>query len=166
MYPDPAVIAAVAEAFVPLRLDYRDPHMRELNVVWLPTVLIRDHRGHEHYRLVNAAPPADFLDVLALGEAHARLKEGRTTSRERAVAVLAEALRRREDGPYHPELLYWHAIAGYFRDDHDDAFRDRVWAELRHRYPDSVWARRVPEFLIEQSNSQKPDSMDVASDTH
>jgi len=166
VYPDPAVIAAVAEAFVPLRIDYRDPHMRELNVVWLPTVLIRDHRGYEHYRLVNAAPAADFLDVLALGEAHARLKEGRGSSRERAVAVLANALRRRDDGPYHPELLYWQAIAGYFRDEHDDAFRDRVWAELRQRYPGSVWARRVPEFLIERSQCQNDDSKGVAADTH
>jgi len=158
VYPDPAVIAAVTEAFVPLRLDFRDPRMRELNVVWLPTVLIRDHRGHEHYRLVNAAPAADFLDVLALGEAHARLKEGRSSSRQRAVTVLAEALQRRDDGPYHPELLYWHAIAGYFLQEHDEAFRDRVWAELRHRYPESVWARRVPEFLIERSGCQTIDS--------
>jgi hypothetical protein len=166
VYPDPAVIATVAEAFIALRIDYRDPHMRELNVVWLPTVVIRDHRGHEHARLVNAAPAADFLDLLALGEAHARLKEGRSTSRDRAVEVLAAALARREDGPYHPELLYWHAIAGYFRDDHDDVFRDRVWAELRHRYPDSVWARRVPEFLIQQFQCQEADSRDVAGDTH
>jgi hypothetical protein len=158
VYPDPAVIAAVTAAFVPLRLDYRDPHLRELNVVWLPTVLIRDHRGHEHYRLVNAAPPVDFLDVLALGEAHARLKEGRSASHARAADVLAGALARRQDGPHHPELLYWLAIAGYFRDDHDGDFRDRVWDELLRRYPDSVWARRVPEFLIRQSHSQKLDS--------
>jgi hypothetical protein len=165
VYPVPAVVAAVAEAFVPLRLDYRDPHMRELNVVWLPTVVIRDHRGHEHARFVNAAPAADFLDVLALGEAHARLKEGRSTSRERAVNVLSAALARREEGPYHPELLYWYAIAGYFRDDHADDHRDRAWAELRRRYPESVWARRVPEFLIEQSRCQTADSARVTGET-
>jgi hypothetical protein len=146
-YPDPAVAAAVSEAFVPLRLDFRDPHVRELNVVWLPTVVIRDHRGHEHYRNVNAAPPADFLDVLALGEAHARLKEGRHESHVRAEQVLATALARRDDGPLHPELLYWHAIAGYTRDDHDSAFRDRVWSDLMRRYPDSIWTHRVPAFL-------------------
>ncbi|MGH2616407.1 MAG: thioredoxin family protein [Thermomicrobiales bacterium] len=146
-YPDHAVIAAVAEAFVPLRLDVADPRVRELNIVWLPTVVIRDHRGHEHYRNVNAAPPADFLDVLALGEAHARLKEGRREAHARAEQVLAAALGRREDGPLHPELLYWHAIAGYTRGDHDGEFRDRVWADLMGRYPDSIWAHRVPEFL-------------------
>ena len=68
-YPDPAVIAAVAEAFIPCGSISAIPHFRELNVVWLPTVIVRDHRGNEHYRNVNAGPPVDFLDVLALGEA-------------------------------------------------------------------------------------------------
>ena len=147
MYPDPAVAAAVAAAFVPLRLDVSDRHVRDLNIVWLPTVVVLDHRGREHARHVNAAPPADFLDLLALGEAHARLKDARGESHARAEAVLAAALARREDGPLHPELLYWQAIAGYFRGGHDGEFRDQVWNELLRRYPDSAWARRVPEFL-------------------
>jgi hypothetical protein len=149
-YPDPAVIAAVEEAFVPLRLQLGNRHVRDLNIVWLPTVVILDHRGREHYRNVNAAPPEDFLDVLALGEAHFRLKDARTESHARAMAVLEAALDRRPHGPLHPELLYWLAIAGYFRGHHDGEFRDRVWGELRRRYPDSVWAHRVPEYLIER----------------
>lgn len=152
-YPDPTVIAAVDAAFVPLRLDVGDPHVRELNIVWLPTVVIRDHRGNEHYRNVNAAPPADFLDVLTLGEAHGRLKEGRREAHARAERILAQALARRDDGPFHPELLYWHAIAGYFLGDHDGAFRDRVWGDLLARYPGSHWAHRVPQFLIQAQSS-------------
>jgi hypothetical protein len=142
------VIAAIDAAFIPLRLDIGDAHVRTLNIVWLPTVVIRDHRGNEHYRNVNAAPPEDFLDVLTLGEAHGRLKEGRTASHARAERILMEALARRDDGPFHPELLYWHAIAGYFLGKHDDEFRDRVWDDLLQRYPDSIWARRVPKFLL------------------
>lgn len=149
-YPDPAVTSAIAAAFVPLRLQFGDRHVRDLNIVWLPTVIILDHRGREHYRNVNAAPPEDFLDVLALGEAHARLKDAGAESHARAEAVLAAALSRRPDGPLHPELLYWLAIAGYFRGHHDGENRDRVWSELRERYPDSVWAHRVPEYLIER----------------
>ena len=147
-YPDPAVVAAVSEAFVPVRLDFQDRQVRALNIVWLPTVIIRDHRGREHYRNVNAAPPADFLDVLALGEAHARLKDGRPGAHDRARQVLEDALARRDHGPLHAELLYWQAIAGYFAGNHDGEFRDRVWGDLLRRYPDSIWAHRVPEFLI------------------
>jgi hypothetical protein len=141
------VIAAVTASFVPVRLHVTAPQVRTLNIVWLPTVVIRDHRGYEHARNVNAAPPADFLDVLVLGEAHARLKEGRGESHARATEVLAAALARRPDGPLHPELLYWYAIAGYFRGRHDGEWRDRVWADLLRRYPGSIWAHRVPDYL-------------------
>ena len=149
VYPDRTVIAAVQASFVPLRLDFRDPKVRELNIVWLPTVLIVNHRGNEHARHVNASPPADFLDFLALGEAHARLKEGRSASHARAEQVLRDALARRDDGPFHPEVLYWQAVAGYFLKHHDGTFRDRVWGDLRARYPDSIWAHRVPDYLLE-----------------
>ena len=85
--------------------------------------------------------------MLALGEALARLKDGRAGSHARAEQVLADALARRDDGPLHAELLFWHAIAGYFQGGHDGEFRDRVWRDLLARYPDSIWAHRVPEFL-------------------
>jgi hypothetical protein len=150
VYPDRSVIAAVQASFVPLRLDFRDPKVRELNIVWLPTVVIADHRGNEHGRHVNASPAADFLDFLVLGEAHGRMKNA---ANARAEEVLREALARREDGPFHPELLYWHAIAGYFLNKHDGDFRDRVWSDLRARYPDSIWAHRVPEYLLERNSA-------------
>ena len=57
------------------------------------------------------------------------------------------------DGPLHPELLYWHAIAGYFRGNQDGEFRDVVWGELLRRYPDSIWAHRVPEFLAQVASA-------------
>jgi hypothetical protein len=147
VYPAPEVVAAVNAAFVPLRLNIREPKVREWNVLWLPTVLILDHRGREHGRHISAAPAADFVDFLALGEAHARLKYAAASSRDRAEAVLVAALERRDDGPLHPELLYWLGIAEYFRGGDDHLSRDRVWAELLRRYPDSEWARRVPEMV-------------------
>jgi len=140
-YPDPAVIAAVERRFVALRLDWQDPHVRELRIAWLPTLLVLDRRGVEQWRNVNAVPPAELLDGLDLGEAHARAREGDHAA---AAALLASALARRDDGPLHPELLYWLAIAEYHRDGHDGAARDRRWSELVARHPDSIWALRVP----------------------
>lgn len=148
VYPEPAVIEAINATFVPLRLNVRDPKVREWNVLWLPTVLVLDRRGREHGRHISAAPSADFLDFLALGEAHARLKDARASSRDRARDVLLAALERRDDGPLHPEVLYWLGITEYFRGDSDEVARDRIWAELRRRYPNSVWANRVPEAII------------------
>ncbi len=140
-YPDPAVREAMAARFIGLKLDHRDSHVRELTVIWLPTLLITDHREVIHYRNVNAVPPDDLLDVLDLGEAHVRLRWAKPDVAER---ILAGALARRNDGPLTPELIFWHAIAAYNMGDHDDDARDRIWARLLRDYPESIWAHRVP----------------------
>ena len=148
VYPDPAVIAAVSAAFVPLRLDFRDPHRRELNVVWLPTVLIRDHRGNEHYRHVNAAPPDDFLDVLALGEAHARLKEGAPSpTRSRRAGPGRCADRGATTALSIPSYSTGTPSPGIFAAITTMTFATASGPICCDRYPDSVWAHRVPEFL-------------------
>ncbi|MCC6313942.1 MAG: thioredoxin family protein [Thermomicrobiales bacterium] len=142
VYPDRAVIAAVNDRFVALRLDHADPHVRPLQVVWLPTVLIADRRGNVHYRNVNSVPPAEFLDVLDLGETVVSLREAQYA---RAVARLEELLGRRAEGPLHDEARYWLGIAGYYQGGHDGEARDRAWAELAARYPGSIWTKRIPE---------------------
>ena len=140
-YPDPAVREAVASRFVALRLHLKEPHVRTLNILWMPTVLVLDRRGVEHARNVNSVPPAEFLDFLDLGEAHARMKEGQYETAER---LLAAALARRDRGPLTDELLYFHAIAAYFTGHHDHAARDRIWRDLAERFPDSIWTKRIP----------------------
>jgi hypothetical protein len=143
-YPDQAVAAAVRERFVAVRLDYQSAAARPLHVLWLPTVLIHDARGVEHARSINALPPTDFLDVLDLGEARMRMRGA-----QHAVAVtrLEAALARRAQGPLHDEVLFFLAIARYFRDGGDGDVRDSTWADLTRRYPDSIWAHRIPAFL-------------------
>ena len=140
-FPDPTVRQVFADRVVALKLDHQDPKVRELNVVWLPTLFIADKRGVVHYRNVNSIPPEDLLDVLDLGEAHVRLKQAQP---ERAEALLAAALARRANGPLTPELIYWHAIARYFVGNHDHAAREAVWQRLKDEYPDSIWTHRIP----------------------
>jgi len=131
----------MAARFVGLKLDHQAPRVRDLNVIWLPTLLIADHRGVLHYRNVNAVPPADMLDILDLGEALLRIRWAKADIAER---LLASALERRADGPLTPELIFWQAIAAYNAGGHDDAARDRIWERLTREYPESIWARRVP----------------------
>ena len=140
-FPDPAVRRAFADRFVSLKLDHQDERVRELNVVWLPTLFVADKRGVVHYRSVNSLPPADLLDVLDLGEAHARMKQARHKVAEE---LLGAALARRPDGPLTPELIYWHAIARYFVGNHDHAAREATWRRLKDEYPDSIWTHRIP----------------------
>lgn len=155
MYPVTAVVEAVEARFVPLRLHQKNPHVRELKIVWMPTVVILDRRGVEHYRSVNAVPPAEFLDMLDIGEALARMREA---GYDRAVAVLQAALDRRSDGPLHPELLFWLGVSGYFQGGHDGEARDGAWANLMECYPASIWALRVPAAMASEGGEQETES--------
>lgn len=153
-YPNPAVIHAVEDRFVALRLQHADPHVRDLNLVWLPTLYVLDKRETIHYRSVNSVPPEELLDVLDLGESHARLKGGKPVE---AARLLDRALDRRWDGPHHDELLYWAAIARYFAGKQDEEARDRTWAELKERYPESPWTYRIPyggEFNVDTRGTE------------
>lgn len=141
-YPDAAVRAAVNARFVPLRLDlFRDSAVvRPLNVVWTPTLLIADRRGVVHYRSVNFLPPADFLDMLDIGEAQTRLK---WAEYDRASDLLASVPARHPGGPLVPEAIYWRGIVAYLKTHANDAMY-AIWREIQERYPDSIWARRIP----------------------
>ena len=141
-YPDPDVRAAIDARFVPLRLDlYRDRAVvRPLNVIWTPTLLLADRRGTVHYRSVNFLPPADFLDLLDVGEANTRL---RWAEYDHAIALLAAVTERNPNGPLAPEALYWRGIATYLKTRSNDQMY-AVWDEIRDRFPDSIWARRIP----------------------
>lgn len=144
VFPDPDVAAVLADRFVCLRLEYTSPTARALRVLWLPTLIVMDRMQVEHYRSVNSLPPADLLDVLALGEAQARIREAQYAVAER---LLRAVLDGRLDAPLRPELLYWLGIAVYWVGHEDHNARDDVWDQLLGDYPDSIWAHRTPQFL-------------------
>lgn len=127
--------------FIGLKLDHLDPHVRQLNLVWLPTLYIADKRQVIHYHSVNSLPPEDLLDVLDLGEAHARLKEGKAEIADR---LLSAALNRRQHGPLTEELIYWAGITRYNAGNHDHVGKDAIWQRLKDDYPDSIWTHRIP----------------------
>jgi hypothetical protein len=141
-YPDSRVQSAIAERFVPLRLDlFKDrAAVRPLNVIWTPTLLIADRRGTVHYRNVNFLPPDDFLDMLDIGEATTRL---RWAEYDRAIELLAAVTDRQPDGVLAAEAIYWRGIATYLKTHSNDEMY-RVWQEILDRFPDSVWAKRLP----------------------
>ncbi|MEA2583265.1 MAG: hypothetical protein QOF33_1350 [Thermomicrobiales bacterium] len=141
-YPDPTVAAAVSERFVPLRLDlFRDRDVvRPLNVIWTPTLLFADRRGTVHYRSLNFLPPADFLDLLDIGEANVRLRWG---EHDRAITLLTAVTDRNPDAPLAPEAIYQRGIATYLKT-HSNQELYSVWQGLLDRFPDSIWSRRIP----------------------
>jgi hypothetical protein len=132
----------VTERFVPVRLDlFRDRAVvRQLNAIWTPTHLFADRRGTVHYRSLNFLPPADFLDLLDIGEASVRLRWGEY---DRAIELLAAVTQRRPAAPLAPEAIYRRGIATYLKTRSNDEMY-AIWQELLARFPGSIWAHRIP----------------------
>jgi hypothetical protein len=141
-YPDPAVRAAIAARFIPLKLDLFQNReaVRPLNVIWTPTLLVADRRGAVHYRSLNLLPPTAFLDMLDIGEAWTRLRWGEY---DRASDLLASVRERHPDGPLTAEAIYRRGIVTYLKTRDDAAMYD-IWQELRDRFPTSIWTLRIP----------------------
>ncbi len=78
--------------------------------------------------------------MLDIGEANARL---RWAEHDRVLALLAAVTDRRPNAPFAPEAIYWRGIATYLKT-HDSPAMYAVWAEIQQRFPDSIWARRIP----------------------
>jgi TolA-binding protein len=89
---------------------------------------------------LNYLPPADFLDLLDIGEAETRLRWG---EHDRAIALLAAVTDRDPAAPFAPEAIYRRGIAAYLKT-RSSAEMEGIWAEIRERFPDSIWARRIP----------------------
>ncbi len=137
------MIAAVDERFVPLKLNlFESPRevVRPLNVIWTPTLLIADRRMTVHYRSLNFLPPREFLTMLDIGEAEHWI---RWSKPEQAITLLEQAEQRDPTGPLAAEVIYRRGIATYLLT-HSNPRMYEVWGELTTRFPNSIWAQRVP----------------------
>jgi hypothetical protein len=142
-FGDARVAQAIADRFIPVKLHlFNDREFsRQWQVFWTPTVLFADKSGRVRYESPNFLPPDEFLDLLDIGEAMVGM---RWKEYDRAISLLAELEYRSPHGPLTAEAIYWRGIAAYFRDGYSSASANSEWAELLDRFPDSIWAKRIP----------------------
>lgn len=133
----------IADRFVPVKLHlFRDRAVtRSWGVFWTPTVLFGDRSGKIRYTSINYLPADDFLDVMDIGEAMVAM---RWRDYEMSIFRLRDVEERHPDGSMTAEAIYWRGMAEYFRDGNNPATAKRVWADIRERFPDSIWAKRQP----------------------
>ena len=142
-FGDDRVQYAIATRFIPVKLHLsRDrAFMRDNQVFWTPTILFADRSGRVRYTSANYLPAEEFLDILDIGEAMVLM---RWKGYDEAIALLAGLEYRSPNGALTPEAIYWRGIAAYFRDGKSSSSANSEWAELLHRFPDSIWAKRIP----------------------
>ncbi len=141
-FTNPDVTREISDRFVPLKLDlFQDREFtRQHQVFWTPTILIADHSGKVRYTSVNFLPPAEFLDILDIGEGLAAM---RWKGYDKAIDLFNGLRDRTPDGPLTAEAIYWRGIAAYFRDGKSSDSAHTEWVELEERFPNSIWSKRV-----------------------
>lgn len=141
-FSNQVVSREISERFIAVKLDLFDDRrwVRPLNVFWTPTILFADRRGIVHYKSLNFLPPAEFVDLLDLGEAMTRM---RWANYDRASELLAGIPNRNPDSPWAPEAIYRRGLVEYLQSN-DNASMYEIWQELRDRFPDSIWTKRIP----------------------
>jgi thioredoxin-related protein len=142
-FADPEVAKQVTSRFIPLKLHlFRDREFsRQWQVFWTPTVLFADKSGKVRYTSPNFLPVPAFLDLLDIGEAEVAM---RWKEHDKAIGLLTDLVQRSPDGPLTAEALYWRGIAAYFKEGNSRQAGEREWRELQERFPDSIWALRIP----------------------
>lgn len=142
-FSDARIAAAIVDRFIPAHLHLRkdSAFSRQWQVFWTPTILFADRSGKVRYQSPNFLPPEEFLDLLDIGEA---LVDMRWKEYDRAISLLAGLEYRSPHGPLTAEAIYWRGIAAYFRDGHSATSAHAEWEELLDRFPDSIWAKRIP----------------------
>jgi thioredoxin-related protein len=142
-FADPVVAEQVISRFIPLKLHlFRDREFaRQWQVFWTPTVLFADKSGKVRYESPNFLPVPEFLDLLDIGEAEVAM---RWKEYDKAIALLTGLEERSPDGALTAEAIYWRGIAAYFRDGNSRESGEREWRVLQERFPESIWAKRIP----------------------
>ena len=143
-YPNAQVAEFVSEHFVAIKFNVKEPHpdfkeaLGRGKVLWAPLLVFLDGRGTEMRRYVGFLPPDEFLAELRLvlglsAMTHANFEE--------ALRWLEGAAELFPAASAAPEALFWAAAAGYRLKGLAEVVRR--WDDLRARYPETTWARRV-----------------------
>lgn len=143
-YPNAQVADFVSEHFVAIKFNVKEPHpdfkeaLGRGKVLWAPLLVFLDGRGSELRRYVGFLPPDEFLAELRLVLGLSEMTHANFAA---AVGWLEGAAELFPAASAAPEALFWAAAAGYRLKGLAEVVRR--WDDLRARYPETTWARRV-----------------------
>ncbi|MGH9486546.1 MAG: hypothetical protein ACRD04_03015 [Terriglobales bacterium] len=105
--------------------------------VWTPTVLLLDSKGKERVRLEGYVSRTDFNAWLQTGLGRMAFVRKQFDEAEGWYGQVAA-----ESSQFAPEATYWRSVAHY-SGTHDHTALAQVEAELREKFPGSVWAEKA-----------------------
>lgn len=98
-----------------------------------------DPNGEERWRLEGYLPKNEFRAQLEMALGRLSVMRKDWTDAEQRFSRVYETY---GDTSIGPEALYWRNVSRYSRS-HDSASLQSVAAELKKRYPDSIWTTKA-----------------------
>ena len=145
-YSDEKMQKFITEEFVPLKSECfwknRTELMKRFEIGWTPTLLVHDHEGNVHRRLVGYVPIDDLFAQLKLGKGMVFFDHGRF---EEAAKWFRAVVGEHPDTGATPEAVFFLGVAEY-RTTHDAKALRGIYDALTAKYPQSEWARRAEPY--------------------
>jgi len=151
-YPHSLVASAIAQAFVPVKVNFKEEADRaqQLGAVWTPTFQFRTADDRLARTTTGYLSPDAFLAELALGRGQVALMERRFADAEAAFQQATEL----PESSMTPAALYWYGVSRYRASGKLDGLKE-TWTSLLDRFPQSTWAERVSFLRDSQAGQQK-----------
>lgn len=145
-YPNAKVIECIESNVVALQLKSDAlPYAKDYNVRWTPNLLILDHEGREHHRIIGFLPPTELVPALLLGVGKLRFDRNEF---DQAVSVFDKVVNEYSYTNSAPEAVFFRGVTLY-KGTHEPRYLKEAYQTLQTRYHYSEWARRAyPYWLL------------------
>lgn len=144
-YPDSGVTRFINEHMIPLRVAFdAEPHAKDFNVKWTPTLVTLDSSGGEHHRTVGFLAPEDLIASLLLGIGKVYFDADKF---EDALVNLDKVTSDYSKSNSAPEAIFFRGVSGY-KSRQDPKKLKEAYERLEAEYPDSEWTKRAYPYRL------------------
>lgn len=144
-YPNSEVSKFINEEMVPVRVSYdAEPHAKDFNVKWTPTLVTLDPDGKEHHRTLGFLAPGELVPSLELGMAKADYENDHY---EDALEGFDKVLSDYPKSDSAPEAMFLKGVSS-FKKDHEARHLKETYEKLKAEYPSSEWAKRSEPYQV------------------
>ncbi|MGD9320363.1 MAG: hypothetical protein PVH99_10375 [Desulfobacteraceae bacterium] len=130
---------------IPVRVAFdAEPHARDFNVKWTPTIVTLDSSGREHHRTLGFLAPEDVIASLLLGMGKVHFDADKFDD---ALVNLDSVTADYSKTNSAPEAIFFRGVSGY-KNSHDPKMLKEAYERLQAEYPDSEWTKRAYPYRL------------------
>lgn len=130
---------------MPLRVSYdAQPHAKDFNIKWTPTIITLGGDGQEHHRTVGFLGPEEFIPSLLLGKAKFYFDHDKFSE---ALENLEQVVKNYPKSDSAPEAIYLRGVCGY-KSTNEPKHLKKAYEKLNAEFPADEWTKRAYPYRL------------------